>query len=175
MRVLHNTPVNITNEHMGSQWAVYNPTHYLPMYHRGEPIRIYMDEQNTLDLYMEYIQAFERKDYHAIADRCRTPFFASSPSGTTIFGNREELLAGFSLLRNSLDIDGYVGSQLNQLDFTSVAETSGTLLVDFHRVNHEGTPYFHGKALYIFQKRAEKTEIIGIVVLDDSTASSLNE
>jgi len=56
-----------------------------------------------------------------------------------------------------------------------VAETSGTLLVDFHRVNHEGTPYFHGKALYIFQKRAEKTEIIGIVVLDDSTASSLNE
>ena len=145
------------------------------MYHRGEPIRIYMDEQNTLDLYMEYIQAFERKDYHAIADRCRTPFFASSPSGTTIFENREELLAGFSLLRNSLDIDGYVGSQLNQLDFTSLAETSGTLFVDFHRVNHERTPYSHGKALYIFQKKAKKTEIIGIVVLDDSTASSLKD
>ena len=145
------------------------------MYQRGEPIGINMDEQNTLDLYMEYIQAFERKDYHEIADRCRTPFFASSPSGTTIFENREELLAGFSLLRSSLDIDGYVGSQLNQLDFTSVAETAGTLLVDFHRVNHQGTPYFHGKALYIFQRRAEKTEIIGIVVLDDSTSSSWND
>ena len=145
------------------------------MYQRGEPIGTNMDEQNTLDLYMEYIQAFERKDYHEIADRCRTPFFASSPSGTTIFENREELLAGFSLLRSSLDIDGYVGSQLNQLDFTSVAETAGTLLVDFHRVNHEGNPYFHGKALYIFQRRAEKTEIIGIVVLDDSTSSSWND
>lgn len=131
-----------------------------------------MDEQNTLDLYMEYIQAFEKKDYHAIADRCRTPFFASSPSGTTIFGNREELLEGFSLLRSSLDLDGYVSSQLNQLDFTSVAETAGTLLVDFHRINHEGTLYFHGKALYIFQRIAKKTEIIGIVVLDNSAASS---
>ena len=134
-----------------------------------------MDEQDTLDLYMEYIQAFENKDYHAIADQCRTPFFASSPSGTTIFGNREDLLEGFSLLRGSLDIDGYVGSQLNQLDFTSVAETAGTLLVDFHRINHEGDPYFHGKALYIFQRGVQKTEIIGIVVLDDSTTSSWND
>ena len=145
------------------------------MYDRGLPIRTNMDEQKSLDLYMEYIQAFERKDYHAIADRCRTPFFASSPSGTTIFGNREELLEGFSLLRSSLDIDGYVGSQLNQLNFTSVAETAGTLLVDFHRINHEGNPYFHGKALYLFQRRAKKTEMIGIVVLDDSTVSSLND
>ena len=152
-----------------------NGTHCLPMYHRGEPIRVNMDEQNTLDLYKEYIQAFESKDYQAIADLCRTPFFASSPSGTTLFGNREELLQGFSMLRSSLDIDGYAGSKLNQLDFTSVAETSGTLLVDFHRFNHDGTPYFHGKALYIFQKRDKKTEIIGIVVLDDSTVSSLND
>tara|TARA_B100000925_G_scaffold289043_1_gene271134 strand:- start:1444 stop:1854 length:411 start_codon:yes stop_codon:yes gene_type:complete len=134
-----------------------------------------MDEQNTLDFYMEYIQAFEKKDYHAIADRCRTPFFASSPSGTTIFGSREELLEGFSLLRSSLDIDGYAGSKLNQLDFTSVAETAGTLLVDFHRVNHQGTAYFHGKALYIFQVTDKKTEIIGIVVLDNSAASSWND
>ena len=134
-----------------------------------------MDEQNTLDFYMEYIQAFEKKDYHAIADRCRTPFFASSPSGTTIFGRREELLEGFSLLRSSLDIDGYAGSKLNQLDFTSVAETAGTLLVDFHRVNHHGTAYFHGKALYIFQVTDKKTEIIGIVVLDNSAASSWND
>ena len=145
------------------------------MYHRGEPIRVNMDEQSTLDIYMEYIQAFEKKDYHIIADRCRTPFFASSPSGTTIFGNREELLEGFSMLRSSLDADGYVGSKLNQLDFTSVAATAGTLLVDFHRVNHEGTLYFRGKALYLFQRRAKKTEMIGIVVLDDSTASSLND
>ena len=133
-----------------------------------------MDEQKTLDLYMDYILSFENKDYQSIANVCRTPFFASSPSGTTIFGNREELMEGFSLLRGSLDTDGYVGSKLNRLDFTSVAETSGTLLVDFHRINQEGAPYFHGKALYIFQREASKTEIIGIVVLDDTTASSLN-
>ena len=134
-----------------------------------------MDEQKTLDLYMDYIQSFENKDYHSIANVCRTPFFASSPSGTTIFGNREELMEGFSVLRGSLDIDGYVGSKLNRLDFTSVAETSGTLLVDFHRINHEGNLYFHGKALYIFQRGTQKTEIIGIVVLDDNTASSWND
>ncbi len=134
-----------------------------------------MDEQTTLDVYMNYIQAFENKDYQVIADLCRTPFFASSPSGTTIFGSREELLEGFSLLRGSLDVDGYVGSRLNQLDFTSVAETSGTLLVDFHRINQEGDAYFHGKALYVFQKEAPNTEIIGIVVLDELTASSWDD
>ena len=132
-----------------------------------------MDEQKTLDLYMDYIQAFENKDYDSIANLCSTPFFASSPSGTTIFGNREELMEGFSLLRDSLDVDGYVGSKLNRLDFTSVAETSGTLLVDFHRINQDGVTYFHGKALYIFQRESSKTNIIGIVVLDDTTASSL--
>ena len=126
-----------------------------------------MDEQKTLDLYTDYILAFESKDYESIANLCRTPFFASSPSGTTIFGNREELMEGFSLLRGSLDVDGYVGSKLNRLDFTSVAETSGTLLVDFHRINKDGVPYFHGKALYIFQRESSETEIIGIVVLDD--------
>ena len=134
-----------------------------------------MDEQKTLDIYMDYIRAFENKDYHSIADLCRTPFFASSPSGTTIFENREELIEGFSLLRGSLDMDGYVGSKLNHLGFTSVAETSGTLLVDFHRMNQEGDPYFHGKALYIFQAEAPKTEIIGVVVLDDVTASSWDD
>ena len=134
-----------------------------------------MDEQKALDLYMDYIRAFENKDYHSIADLCRTPFFASSPSGTTIFGNREELIEGFSLLRGSLDIDGYVGSKLNHLGFTNVAETSGTLLVDFHRMNQEGDPYFHGKALYIFQGEAPGTEIIGVVVLDDVTASSWDD
>lgn len=125
-----------------------------------------MDEQKTLDLYMDYIHAFENKEYESIANLCRTPFFASSPSGTTIFGNREELMEGFSLLRGSLDVDGYVSSKLNSLDYTSVAETSGTLLVDFHRINQEGATYFHGKALYIFQREASKTKIIGIVVLE---------
>ena len=125
-----------------------------------------MDEQKTLDLYMDYIYAFENKEYERIANLCRTPFFASSPSGTTIFGNREEVMEGFSLLRGSLDVDGYVSSKLNSLDFTSVAETSGTLLVDFHRINQEGATYFHGKALYIFQREASKTKIIGIVVLE---------
>tara|TARA_B100000212_G_scaffold105752_1_gene78336 strand:- start:217 stop:621 length:405 start_codon:yes stop_codon:yes gene_type:complete len=134
-----------------------------------------MDEQKTLDIYMDYIRAFEKKDYHSIADLCRTPFFASSPSGTTIFENREELIEGFSLLRGSLDMDGYVGSKLNHLGFTSVAETSGTLLVDFHRMNQEGDPYFHGKALYILQGEAPRTEIIGVVVLDDVTASSWDD
>ena len=125
-----------------------------------------MDKQKTLDLYMDYIYAFENKEYESIVNLCRTPFFASSPSGTTIFGNREELMEGFSLLRGSLDVDGYVSSKLNSLDFTSVAETSGTLLVDFHRINQEGATYFHGKALYIFQREASKTKIIGIVVLE---------
>ena len=133
-----------------------------------------MDKQKTLDLYMDYIHAFENKDYESIAKLCRTPFFASSPSGTTIFENRENLIEGFSLLRGSLDVDGYASSKLNSLDFTSMAETSGTLLVDFHRINQEGEAYYHGKALYIFQRGASKTDIIGIVVLDDTTASSLN-
>ena len=133
-----------------------------------------MDEQKTLDLYMDYIHAFENKDYESIANLCRTPFFASSPSGTTIFENRENLIEGFSLLRGSLDVDGYASSKLNSLDFTSMAETSGTLLVDFHRINQGGEAYFHGKALYIFQRGASNTEILGIVVLDDTTASSLN-
>ena len=75
-------------------------------------------------------------------------------------------MEGFSLLRGSLDVDGYVSSKLNSLDFTSVAETSGPLLVDFHRINQEGATYFHGKALYIFQREASKTKIIGIVVLE---------
>ena len=144
------------------------------MSHRGYPIRINMDREETLDLYMEYIQAFEKKDFRTIADRCRIPFFASSPSGTTIFSNREDLLKGFSLLRDSLDSDGYVGSQLNQLDFTRVGETAGTLLVDFHRIDKKGDSYFHGKALYIFQRGGQKAEIIGIVVLDNNTTSSWN-
>ena len=141
---------------------------------RGRPLGMNMDEQKTLNVYMDYIQAFENKDYDSIANVCRTPFFASSPSGTTIFENREELMDGFSLLRGSLDVDGYVSSKLNSLDFTSLAETSGTLLVDFHRINQEGGAYFHGKALYIFQREASKTGIIGIVVLDDTTVSSWN-
>ena len=114
-----------------------------------------MDKQKTLDLYMDYIHAFENKDYESIANLCRTPFFASSPSGTTIFDNREELIEGFSLLRGSLDVDRYVSSKLNSLDFTSLAETSGTLLVDFHRINQEGSPYFHGKALYLPKRSLE--------------------
>ena len=126
------------------------------MYHRGEPIRVNMDEQNTLDIYMEYIQAFESKDYNSIADLCRTPFFASSPSGTIIFGNREEILEGFSTLRSSLDIDGYVGSQLNQVDFTSLSEAAGTLLVDFHRVNHEGDSLFPWKGIVYLPKKSKK-------------------
>ena len=55
-----------------------------------------MDKQKTLNLYMDYIQAFENKDYDSIANVCRTPFFVSSPSGTIIFENREELIEGFS-------------------------------------------------------------------------------
>ena len=115
-----------------------------------------MDEQKTLDIYMDYIRAFENKDYHSIADLCRTPFFASSPSGTTIFGNREELIEGFSLLRGSLDMDGYVGSKLNHLGFTSVAETSGTLLVDFHRMNQEGDPLFPWKGIVRLPRRGSE-------------------
>ena len=111
-----------------------------------------MDKQKTLNLYMDYIQAFENKDYDSIANVCRTPFFVSSPSGTIIFENREELMEGFSLLRGSLDVDGYVGSKLNSLDFTRLAETSGTLLVDFHRINQEGLGLFPWKGLVYLPK-----------------------
>ena len=134
-----------------------------------------MDEKEVMDLYMEYIRAFENKDIQNIADLCRTPFFASSPSGTSVFADREELVEGFSMLRHSLDKEGYVGSRLNVLEFSSIAKTTGTLFVDFDRMNSEGDAYFHGQALYLFQKGAEGTEIIGIAVLDDDTVSSWND
>ncbi len=134
-----------------------------------------MDEKEAMDHYMEYIRAFENKDFQTIADLCRTPFFASSPSGTSVFADREELVEGFSMLRNSLDKDGYVGSRLNVLDFSSVAKTTGTLFVDFDRMNPEGEAYFRGQAMYLFQKGAEGMEIIGIAVLDDDTVSSWND
>ena len=69
-----------------------------PMPDVSSPLRTFMDEQKAFDLYTAYIQAFEKKDYVAIADRCRTPFFASSSSGTTVFNEREELVQGFSML-----------------------------------------------------------------------------
>ena len=134
-----------------------------------------MDEEEAMDHYMEYIRAFESKDFLTIADLCRTPFFASSPSGTFVFADREELVEGFSMLRNSLDKDGYVGSRLNVLEFSSVAKTTGTLFVDFDRMNPEDEAYFRGQAMYLFQKGAEGTEIIGIAVLDDDTVSSWND
>ena len=56
-----------------------------------------MDETEVMDHYTEYIRAFESKDFQSIADLCRTPFFASSPSGTSVFADREELVEGFSL------------------------------------------------------------------------------
>ena len=76
------------------------------------------------------------------------------------------------MLRNSLDEENYVGSRLNLLEFSSVAETTGTLFVDFDRMNPEGEAYFNGQALYIFQRGNDGTEIIGIAVLDDNTVSS---
>ena len=45
------------------------------------------------------------------------------------------------MLRNSLDEENYVGSRLNLLEFSSVAETTGTLFVDFDRMNPEGEAY----------------------------------
>ena len=66
-----------------------------------------MDEEEAMDHYMDYIRAFESKDFQTIADLCRTPFFASSPSGTSVFADREELVEGFSMLRNSLDTVSY--------------------------------------------------------------------
>tara|TARA_B100000131_G_scaffold282565_1_gene289869 strand:+ start:619 stop:1023 length:405 start_codon:yes stop_codon:yes gene_type:complete len=131
-----------------------------------------MEEKEVMDQYMEYIRAFESKDFQTIAKFCRTPFFASSPAGTTVFNDKEELINGFSMLRNSLDEENYVGSRLNLLEFSSVAETTGTLFVDFDRMNPEGEAYFNGQALYIFQRGNDGTEIIGIAVLDDNTVSS---
>ena len=84
---LSETPLHFIFRYEGDSAGRYRRYPLLANVSRGEPIRVNMDEQNTLDLYKEYIQAFESKDYQVIADvLCRTPFF-SSPSGTTIFGN----------------------------------------------------------------------------------------
>ena len=48
-----------------------------------------MEEKEVMDQYMEYIHAFESKDFQTIAKFCRTPFFASSPAGTTVFNDKE--------------------------------------------------------------------------------------
>ena len=64
---------------------------------------------------------------------------------------------------------------MNQVDFTSLSEAAGTLLVDFHRINHEGDSLFPWKGIVYLPKKSKKTEIIGIVVLDDNTVSSLND
>ena len=144
----------------------------LGIHHRGPPIGMNMDQQKTLNLYMDYIQAFENKDYDSIANVCRTPFFVSSPSGTIIFGNREELMEGFSLLRGSLDVDGYVGSKLNSLDFTiwqkhqerfwwiltGSIKRVGPISMQRPCISSKGKP----QGLY------------DRIVLDDTTASSLN-
>ena len=71
-----------------------------------------------------------------------------------------------------MDGDEDVGSRLNRLDFTSVSETTWALLVDFHRMNHEGDAYFHGKAFSILHADVHTTEIVGVVVLDDTTTAT---
>ncbi len=131
-----------------------------------------MKEQNILDLYSNYIQAFENKNYDFIATVCRTPFFTSSPEGGVVFENREQLLSGFSALRESLDKEGYVGSRINKLEFREIADTTGTLFVDFDRMNPQGEDFHHGQALYLFQGKDESIAIIGILVLDSSTVAS---
>ena len=139
---------------------------------RLQPVVMLMDENEVTELYMKYIRAFEEKNHALIADVCRTPFFASSPLGTTIFHDREELVNGFASLRDALDVDGYIGSRINHLKFSSIAKTTGTLHVDFDRMDAEGTAYFNGQALYLFQVAEGGLEIIGIAVLDSTTVSN---
>lgn len=131
-----------------------------------------MEEQGAMALYKRYIRAFEEKDYEVIADACRTPFFVSSPVGTTVFEDRAALIDGFAHLRGSLDEDGYVRSRLNTLTFSKVATTTGTLFVDFERMNAADDAYFRGQALYLFQQHQTGLDITGIVVLDDATVST---
>ena len=42
-------------------------------------------------------------------------------------------------------------------------------------MNREGHASFHGKAFYVLHADAHATEIIGVVVLDDSTTASWND
>ena len=129
-----------------------------------------MESDEATTLYGQYIKAFENRDYEYIADVCRTPFFAASPSGTVIFENRNLLIEGFSSLREPLVDEGYVKSRINEIRVTDIAESTVTLFVDFDRMNGQDEAYHHGQALYIMQ-RDESLTIIGIIVLDSNTVS----
>ena len=39
-------------------------------------------------------------------------------------------------------------------------------------MNHEGDAYFHGKAFSILHADVHTTEIVGVVVLDDTTTAT---
>jgi hypothetical protein len=130
-----------------------------------------MEEKIIMDIYHNYIQAFEKKEYDTINHLCRTPFFGTSPSGTIVFNNSEELLSGFTLLRESLDADDYVQSRLNNLTFSKISDHTSNLLVDFDRINSKGQAYHNGQAMYIFHNIGGKTIISGVIVLDENTVS----
>ena len=74
-----------------------------------------MESDEARALYGRYIKAFENSDYEFIAEVCRTPFFAASPSGTIVFENRDHLIEGFSSLREPLAGEGYVRSRINEI------------------------------------------------------------
>ena len=96
-----------------------------------------MDEHEVTELYMKYIRALREKS-RPHRGCLSNAVFASSPSGTTIFHDRDELVNGFASLQDTLDVDGYVGSRINHLKFSSIAKTTGTLHVDFDRMDAEG-------------------------------------
>ncbi len=134
-----------------------------------------MDEESILNLYRKYIAAFEDKNYDFISGICRTPFFTSSPASSMVFQDKIQLVEAFSSLRESLDVQEYVKSRINKLDFTEITETTATLFVDFDRINPNGDDFHHGQALYLFQGSRETIQIIGIIVLDDHTISPWTE
>ena len=129
-----------------------------------------MESDEARALYGQYIKAFENRDYEFIADVCRTPFFAASPTGTIVFENRDHLIEGFSSLREPLADEGYVRSRINEIRVTEIAESTVTLFVDFDRMNSQDEAYHNGQALYIMQ-RSDVLSIIGIIVLDSGTVS----
>ena len=128
-----------------------------------------MESDEARALYGRYIKAFENRNYEFIAEVCRTPFFAASPSGTIVFENRDHLIEGFSSLREPLADEGYVRSRINEIRVTEIAEFTVTLF-DFDGMNSQNEAYHNGQALYIMQQ-ADVLRIIGIVVLDSGTVS----
>ena len=134
-----------------------------------------MSEKAVIAKYKSYIEAFQDKNYNLIGEFCRVPFFSTSPIGTTIFQNTNDIVSGFSSMRESLDLEDYRFSRLNKLDFIPLSKQTSLLKVDFDRINSNGDAYHNGNATYVFHSEENDFKISGIIVSDKKTTSKWAE